>query len=1482
MYMKKTLLTLLSNLLVLSAWAQASVTVGDQVTSEDDLVSGSAYIVQYVGNGNSGYMKDTGSAYTGKSDNDATESAVYYFTSNGDGTWQVKNYYTGNYWGTPTTNANTYIGSSTAGSWSLNYSDGAVYPSCNGNSWNRSGSNVHPWSEGTSSVNQLKIYEIALSSTAFSDFDGYDVSVSSTEASSLSTGQWYVMFDRGAYHGYLYENVSSHTLYNTNTVPSGSATAAAKYLVRLADAGNGMYYLQTGLGNYFGSITQSTAVPTTAVKSERITVEKISSTDGHFYLQSESTGIILDANDTTAGDATVVGWGSSVPTSTGGNNDWAFYPVDFTESWAPQLTEVYTINNTNSNRGALVYDGSSENVNLVASANLSNSNANHQWVFYPTGTEGQYYLFNVGAGKFAIPTAMAQSNQNVWKFSENAVAVTLLSQSNGTYRIKAATDPVSGTNAAVIGVNININPKVFNYEDTGSDFTITQVSGADASAAVTAAVGRLVKNQSPLTSFPSATGWYAIQIKSKSGAASYAGRYLYPSTTLYNGLYPLTFTGNVDVQPAITDPTYFMHIDHTSWDSNRWQMSDGRYLTDNGSNKFPTPSATAGNVVCGYSNGNYFKTDNNYYADPYNSGASYFIGETTSMRTAYTVYPIDLASAGLAAWQMVCDGAPESQAITCLRSDVAGPASVYRGGWIFLPTGVTPESSDFELTGMIDCTVDASAQSVTFQYDPNLALVEGNVTVEQGWQTVGRDGEVMLLRVTAKPFKAATDVTMNIALKDGAENNIASLTLYEADSNSPEIYSTGTGAPAKTTIATTTVSATSATLQIGNLSAGTHYYWIGATVKSDAALGSVIDAAVSGITYTCNDNVTTLDLTAVGDPADRGAMVFNSHSYPFLPRDNGSRVYRIPAMVVADDGSIVVAADKRYDSYTDIGNGHVIDIVVRRSTDGGKTWSEPLTIAKGLGTTANGGDDDKCGYGDPSLVKGKDGKLYCLFVAGNLGYFYGQKHIGMSVSEDNGVTWSSNTEVAPVDLYATGAIQNVSTVGDAGYGLYDYFVTSGRGLYTSDGILMYLIPAQTMTSATEHTSNSQDYIFYSTDDGQTWYFSPTPMFTGGDEAKIIQTGDGTLLGSVRQSYNRGFNTATYTKNQDGTLSFQWGTQWNNPQLSAGGYANNQDIFYYQRQSETGKTDVIFHSMTTGQHANMKLYYSTDQGLNWTEFLTVQTKGTRYVTMERSGTEDNPGSLYLFYEDQSLNSAGGYTDYNHYPLNFLEITRDQLVSLIPALDEAPPAIETKDVKIVYGTTGDTSYGSWSGTTWTSNTSSGMAGMTLTRSAGTVDKYSSWNSRYNMAYKASTADTDETLTLTAPEGYLIVGYTLDARNHTGGTTVVTAADGTTITSGTSGYTTLAVDGVNAESTVITLNCSTTSYWFTLSNFVVTLVDKQALLRGDVNINYEVNITDLNLLLDIILGKEAKTYTSDVDENTRVSVSDVTELVDILLHQ
>ena len=194
------------------------------------------------------------------------------------------------------------------------------------------GNMVYNYGGGTNTGDDGCQFAISeFSSTALPELVGFNIGISSTAANDLAVGQWYTMFDRGNNnnnrHGYLYENTETRTLYNTDTQPTGTATGACKYLVRLVDAGDGNYYLQTGYGNYFSYFPNTGNVAVTPTPIYKVKVEKIANTDGHFYLQSISNNIILDANTTVTGDATVVGYKDEVPTGINGNNDWAFYPV---------------------------------------------------------------------------------------------------------------------------------------------------------------------------------------------------------------------------------------------------------------------------------------------------------------------------------------------------------------------------------------------------------------------------------------------------------------------------------------------------------------------------------------------------------------------------------------------------------------------------------------------------------------------------------------------------------------------------------------------------------------------------------------------------------------------------------------------------------------------------------------------------------------------------------------------------------------------------------------------------------------------------------------------------------------------------------------------------------------------------------------------------------------------------------------------------
>lgn len=1252
-----------------------------------------------------------------------------------------------------------------------------------------------------------------------------DIVVSSTEATNISESQWYILKNRGR-NGYAYEN--SGSMRNQASAPCGSATDNAAFLVRFLNAGDNSYYLQNGLSNYWGAIPENTAVPATPVGTEKYTIGTIGSNAGHYYLTSETNSIVLDCQ---ANGNPVVGWGTTVPTSTGGNNDWAFYPVTLSASFAATDDDIFTINNTNTSRGALTYDPS-QNARYVWSSGKSGattldaSNVNHQWIFYPTGTSGQYYLYNVGAQKFVMPSGVGSGAANAWYFSDNAVALKLERQSDGTSKIKLAVDPVYGTNAAYIAVSNGQTYPIINYNDEGGNFTLTKV-GTASSAIQTqrdAAVGKLVNQQTALTTYPNTSGWYAIQIKSKTGSASYANRYLYTASSLYNNLYPLTFTGNIPTEPAITDPTFFTYLNCTSWDVNTWQMPDGRYLVDNGSNKFPTASATAGNVIAGYSNGNYFKTDNSYYADPNNSNNNYFIGETTTYRTAYNVYPIDLTAAGLTAWQVTITNAGSSTQLTCTRSDVSGLTSVYNNGWFFLPAGTTPENTDFTLSGMTSCTVDATNHTITAVFDPELSITADEISVIQGHQTTGKGSTMQpLLRIKATPFSDFQPTQFSISLSGAAQVDNVKVYSTAADQiNFAGVTPTLLGTTASPSDGTVDISVTASSVSAD----ATNYYWITADVKSAATEWETIDASLSSISYTNSYKTTNslsdteLDLSSIGDP-DGSMRIYKSKSVLWTSSKSNARYYRIPALLKTGTNTLLAFTDDRYASHADLGN-HKIDVLVKKSTDGGLTWGNAVTVAAGDGSSAAG-----YGYGDAAVAQAANGDIVCLMAAGRTGFGSGMLHIGYTKSTDGGATWST-----PVDIYdnstyltnphATGTTTPfISTFVSSGHGITQTVANSGRIAFPALGKI---------------SSGTNEYVIYSDDNGATWTFTDNYGFSGADESKLEEMNDGTLLMSIRRgSYNgtgtaRGYNRTTDTGVEN------WGTQGTWSDLVANGC--NSDLLYYSR-STAGKQDVLLHSVVktySKSRKDLRLYMSLDQGATWKEAFQLQPGYAAYSSMQ---VLDN-GDLAILFEDGTI---GIEDEGDCYDISYVVLSKELMEEKIEEFAEEKVDALTDEVKVAYDNTAPTTYGDFNAESgwrqsWTSKVASGnntLAGVTVASEySGAFNQSSNIYSKYVLAVKVSATNATDNITITAPTGYKIASYTLKARSYNSGKNYTLTSGTTTVTTGTGSWSDFTITGVNNTSATFTVTTDQDqSNYLCVSDFLITVVPEDAPSTCTVNI-------------------------------------------------
>ena len=351
----------------------------------------------------------------------------------------------------------------------------------------------------------------------------------------------------------------------------------------------------------------------------------------------------------------------------------------------------------------------------------------------------------------------------------------------------------------------------------------------------------------------------------------------------------------------------------------------------------------------------------------------------------------------------------------------------------------------------------------------------------------------------------------------------------------------------------------------------------------------------------------------------------------FAEGSDSCHFYRIPAMTLDARGNIVAAVDRRYESLADLGyRSTSIDISCKRSTDGGRSWSEQTFIARGDTSRVLG-----FGYGDASLTTLPDGRILCLFACGNgrKGFRRGLKHTTVCTSDDGGISWSEPRLVAFPDT------------------LHSAFVTSGKGIVDADGDILLAadVLPRDYPDPMPVPWPIEPHLFYSKDGGESWTLQPEPLFSPADETKLVLLPDGRLLSSSRRWFYgpRGLNTAV--KGSDGI----W--HWEGERLADGLLANpcNGDIVAWRGRcafgrSRSGGRSALRHSRSGGLllHSYIKeetsrrgltLAVSADNGTSWKDVLTLQPGPAAYSTM----VVFRNGDVGVLYEDGSRSTDDGY-------------------------------------------------------------------------------------------------------------------------------------------------------------------------------------------------------------------------------------------------
>lgn len=316
------------------------------------------------------------------------------------------------------------------------------------------------------------------------------------------------------------------------------------------------------------------------------------------------------------------------------------------------------------------------------------------------------------------------------------------------------------------------------------------------------------------------------------------------------------------------------------------------------------------------------------------------------------------------------------------------------------------------------------------------------------------------------------------------------------------------------------------------------------------------------------------------------------HTLVFRVGDCGSRYYRIPALITAADGSLIAVADRRNDSQGDLPN--LIDIVLRRSTDNGRTWGEQIVIAK---------HTPERGYGDAALVVDRTtGDLLCVFASG-CGMWASTAErptdICIARSHDNGLTWSD-------PQYITAQIYGSECSNPGAENLSGLFAASGRAIQLRDGTLAFVVAAH---RTGEKWPPLYNHVCCSMDGGETWRLQPATPGPYGDEAKLVERTDGSWLMSIRnpsQGYRR------YAVSHDRGATWNDVGEWR--QLPDP--ACNGDMIRYSQGD--GHPELLLHSIPadTAMRRNVSIAVSYDEGRTWPVCRTVWDRPAGYSSLTR--------------------------------------------------------------------------------------------------------------------------------------------------------------------------------------------------------------------------------------------------------------------------
>lgn len=312
-----------------------------------------------------------------------------------------------------------------------------------------------------------------------------------------------------------------------------------------------------------------------------------------------------------------------------------------------------------------------------------------------------------------------------------------------------------------------------------------------------------------------------------------------------------------------------------------------------------------------------------------------------------------------------------------------------------------------------------------------------------------------------------------------------------------------------------------------------------------------------------------LSLTSAATLAEAVQMETGLTQTPlFEAGQGGYHTYRIPALSLTANGTVLAFCEGRREGQADAGN---IDILLRRSADHGRTWEAPRVIV----------DDgrDTCGNPCPILDR-RTGALLLLFCK-NKGsenedkIFSGEaspRSVWLTRSDDDGVTWSPPVEIS----------EQVRKSG------WRWYATGpGHGIQLSDG---------TLVAPCNHSDGPDDdwmhsHVILSEDGGASWKIGGIEEKRT-DESTVLELSDGSLYHNMR-SY-RGKNRRAISHSRDKGQT--WAPVTEDETLIEP--VCQASVLRLSTATSGGKNRVLFSNPASKKRENLTVRLSYDECKTW--------------------------------------------------------------------------------------------------------------------------------------------------------------------------------------------------------------------------------------------------------------------------------------------